>query len=78
MVRRPGNSLYGCDMGVKRVERLVVCAVPDEELIVVTAGCELTFFRIPAEAADFLFVGREFAEVVVGYSYISMENCPIS
>lgn len=78
MVRRPGNSLYGSDMGAKNVDGLVVCAVPDEEFIVVSAGCELTFFRIPAKAADFLFVGREFAEVVVGYSYISMENCPIS
>jgi len=78
VVRSPGNGFYGSSMGAKGVEGFIVCAVPDEEFIVVSAGSELALFRIPAEAADFLFVGCEFAEVVVGYSYISMENRPIS
>lgn len=78
MVGGPGYRFYGGLVGGKGVEGFVVCAVPDEEFVVVSAGGELAFFRVPAETTDFLFVGSEFAKVVVGYSYVSMENRSVS
>jgi hypothetical protein len=78
VVGGPGNGLDGGLVGGKGVEGFIVCAVPDEEFVVVSAGCELAFFRVPAETADFLFVGGEFAKVVVGYSYVSVEDRSVS
>ena len=68
----PGDGFDSCGMGTECIERFIIRAVPDDELVIVSARCELAFFRIPAEAADFLFVGAEFAEVVVWDADIAM------
>jgi hypothetical protein len=65
VVGGPRDGFDGGGVGGEGVEGLVVEAVPDEEFVVVAAGGELAFFGVPAEAADFLFMGSEFAEIVV-------------
>jgi hypothetical protein len=65
MVGGPGDGFDGGGVGGEGVEGFVVCSVPDEEFVVVSSRCELAFFGVPAETADFLFVGGEFSEIVV-------------
>ena len=65
LVRGPGDGFDGGDVGGEAVEWGFVEFVPDAELVVVAAGGELPIFRVPAEAADFLFVAGEAAEVLV-------------
>ena len=62
---RPGDGLDGGDVRGEAVEGCFGEFVPDAELVVVAAGGELSVFRVPAQAADFLLVAREAAEVLV-------------
>ena len=56
MMRGPGDGFYGGGVGAEGVEGFIICAIPDEEFVVVASGGELAFFGVPAKTADFLFV----------------------
>jgi len=77
-MRGPGNGFNGRGVCRKSPEGFIVCSVPDEEFVIVSARCELALFRVPAKAAYFLFVCGKLSEVVFGHTDISMEDCSIT
>ena len=78
MMRGPGDGFYGGGVGGKSPEGFVMCSVPDKKLIIISSGRELTFFGIPSQTTNFLFMRCEFAEIVVWYTNVSMEYAAIS
>ena len=53
-------------------------SIPDDQLVVVPSARELVLADVPFETADFLTMGGEFPEVVLGSSNVSVVDVTIS
>ncbi len=68
----PGDCFDGGGVLAEFPEGGFVELVPDHEFVVVAARGELPVFCVPVQAADFLLVADEFAEVLFGLSYVAV------
>ena len=65
LVRRPRDRFYGSGVLAKFPERGFIQLVPDHEFVIVPPRGELPVLGVPVQAADFLLMPDEFAEVLL-------------
>lgn len=65
-------------MLVELDHRLIAVQVPNHELVVVAARCELLVIEGPLQPTDLLLVTGEFAEVLARGSQVSLQDVAIA
>lgn len=78
LVRRPGDSFDGCDVGGEAMEGVLRQLIPDQKFVVVSAGGQLTIVAVPTETADFLSVTGKAAAVLVWGADVAVVNKPVT